>query len=204
MDDSNLRFRAPLTMARPRGARLLEAFSPKLGRRIRVFDYAALDVWISLEADPDVLALCERPIRTGPAPDSPLLDFWVRRQGDEELLGILRDGVPGALPDQLSGISVRWISDTERAVEEIWVGNWQRMLPVVCATRAQISSSLIHSVARFVGEPTPLGAIEAAFAQEEPTVVRGTVFELLRTGRLRAPSLRTRPLTFRTNVEPTA
>ena len=32
-------FTAPLETARPRGSRLLEAFSPKLGRHVRLFDY---------------------------------------------------------------------------------------------------------------------------------------------------------------------
>ena len=40
MNDSAPRFATPMDAPRPRGARLLEAFSPKLGRRVRVFDRA--------------------------------------------------------------------------------------------------------------------------------------------------------------------
>jgi len=37
MKDFAARFDAPLTTSRPRGARQLEARSPKLGRRLRLF-----------------------------------------------------------------------------------------------------------------------------------------------------------------------
>jgi hypothetical protein len=52
-------------MPRPRGARLIEGFSPKLERRLQFFDHATFAVWIALEATPDVISFCERPSRTG-------------------------------------------------------------------------------------------------------------------------------------------
>jgi len=61
MKDFTTRFHAPLEVARPRGCRLLEAFSPKLTRPIRLFERASFEQWIRLEADPAVLSLCERP-----------------------------------------------------------------------------------------------------------------------------------------------
>ena len=39
--------------------------------------------------------------------------------------------------------------------------------------------------------------------RDSPTVVRGTIFELLRTGQLMAPSLHTQALSLHTLVEPT-
>jgi hypothetical protein len=75
MKDFTARFRAPLEMTRPRGCRLLEAFSPKLARPIRVFDHARFEQWIRLEADPAVLSLCERPTRLGINHDGRLIDF---------------------------------------------------------------------------------------------------------------------------------
>lgn len=69
------RFSIPLDAPRPRGARLLEGFSPKLGRRICLFDRAAFDQWLRLEADPTVLCLCERPLRLSLHPDLASLIF---------------------------------------------------------------------------------------------------------------------------------
>jgi hypothetical protein len=46
----------PIDMPRPRGARLIEEFSPKLGRRLQFFENAAFAVWIALKATPYVIA----------------------------------------------------------------------------------------------------------------------------------------------------
>lgn len=63
MKDPAARFVSPLQVGRPRRARLLEAHSPKLGRRVRLFDHLAFAQWIRLEADPATLTFCERPAR---------------------------------------------------------------------------------------------------------------------------------------------
>ena len=49
----------PVALARPRGARRLEAFSPKNSRRVIFFRRALVDQWILLEADPSVITFCE-------------------------------------------------------------------------------------------------------------------------------------------------
>lgn len=82
------RYAAPLDVARPRGARLLEAFSLKLGRRVRLFDRASFDQWVRLEADSQVVSLCERPARLGSTPDARLIDFWVLHRDGEQFLFI--------------------------------------------------------------------------------------------------------------------
>src|SRR5436190_19475697 len=87
---SAARFGSPLAATRPRGARLLEAHSPKLGRRVRLFDRLAFSQWIRLEADPAVLTLCERPARVGSQPDSCLVDFWIQRAGGQSMLLLSR------------------------------------------------------------------------------------------------------------------
>ena len=61
MKDSRARFGSPVTASRPRGARLLEAHSPKLDRCVRFFDHLAFSQWVRLKADPGVLKFCERP-----------------------------------------------------------------------------------------------------------------------------------------------
>lgn len=51
MKESSPRFVAPMSTPRPRGARLLTAFSPKLGRTVRAFDHAAFEQWVRLEPE---------------------------------------------------------------------------------------------------------------------------------------------------------
>jgi len=84
MKDLSPRFCIPINMPRPRGARLIEGFSPKLGRRLQFFEHATFAVWIGLGADPEVISLCERPTRMGLGKIDPIIDFWVRRTGGEE------------------------------------------------------------------------------------------------------------------------
>ena len=187
---------------RPRGARLLEAFSPKLGRRVRVFDRATFDQWIRLEADPSVLMLCERPMRLGIDRRGRLIDFWVRRDGREEMLLLGHDEAEQAVPDQIDGVALRVIAPAELSAANIWVANWQRMLPVINATRPLLSKSLAKSLLAFVREPVALACIEHQFSIGDPPLVRGVIFELLRTGRLCAPALHTRALSLQTLLEP--
>src|ERR1035441_5103501 len=134
MKDSAPRFATPLDTPRPRGADLFEAFSPKLGRRVRLFNRANFNQWIRLEADPSVLFQCERPARLGIDCDARLIDFWVRRDGLEELLVLAHGEAEPAVPDQFGGVALRVIAPAELAAANIWVTNWQRMLPVINAT----------------------------------------------------------------------
>ena len=90
-------FAVPLETVRPRGSRLLEAFSPKLGRRVRLFDHRRFQQWLRLEADPAVLTFCERPARLDPQPDARLVDFWVRHRDGQAML-LLEPAPPQAAP----------------------------------------------------------------------------------------------------------
>ena len=78
------------------------------------------------------------------------------------------------------------------------------MLPVINATRSLRSKSLTQSVLRLVREPMALARVERELEMGDPSIVRGAVFELLRTGRLRAPALHTEALSLHTLLEPAA
>ena len=202
MKDFTTRFRAPLEMTRPRGCRLLEAFSPKLASPVRLLDHASFRQWIRLEADPAVLSLCERPTRLGIKRDGRLIDFWVQRRNGEELLLVGHGDTESSVPDQLDGMALRVVAPAELAAANIWVANWQRMLPVINATRTLLPKGLAKSVLSFVHEPIALARIEHQFSIGDPSPVRGVIFELLRTGGLCAPALHTQPLSLHTLLEP--
>jgi hypothetical protein len=195
-------FTAPLETARPRGSRLLEAFSPKLGRRMRLFDYRSFRQWLRLEADPTVLAFCERPARLGPQPDARLVDFWIRRHDGEAML--LLEPAPEAGPPQVEGVDLRVIPAAELAAAGLWIANWQRMLPVITATWSLVPKALTKAVLKRVHEPTPLSSVERELSRGDPSLVRGAVYDLLRTGRIASASLHVQPLTLHTVLEPVA
>ena len=53
------RFQSAISSARPRGGRVIESYSPKLGRRLQCFGEDVFRQWIRLEADPSVETFCE-------------------------------------------------------------------------------------------------------------------------------------------------
>ena len=197
------RFLAPRSAARPRGARLVEGFSPKLGRRVTLFDHTAFGAWIDLEADPDVLTFCERPAVTVAEAAGASIDFWVRRGDGEHFVSIVGSEASGGWPQPLvDGIAVHRFTGADLAARRMWVTNWQRMLPVVNATRGLLSAVLLKSVQACVCEPLPLARIEREVSRGDVVLARGAIFELLRTGRLAAPALRTQPLSLHSVMEP--
>jgi len=200
MKDSAARFVSPLQVGRPRGARLLEAHSPKLGRRVRLFDHLAFAQWIRLEVDPGVQTFCERPARVDRRPDSCLIDFWVQRPGGQAML-LLESRFDLPVPD-VDHVAVEVVPLAELAAARIWISNWSRMLPVINAARTLLPKSLSKSILGRVREPESLARVERDLAVGDPVIVRGAIFELLRTGRLRAPSLHHQHLDLHLMIEP--
>lgn len=203
MKESSPRFVTPMSTPRPRGSRLLTAFSPKLGRTVRAFDHAAFEQWVRLETDPGVSSFCEHPGRVGANDDGRLIDFWVARHSQEEMLVVERGQGFAMLPQSVQDIPLRLVPAAEQAAAAVWVANWLRMIPVINATRNVQPKTLIKSVLSLVGRPLALSLVEHELSVGDPAVVRGTIFELLRTGQLMAPSLHTQALSLHTLVEPT-
>ncbi len=99
-------------------------------------------------------------------------------------------------------MALRVVAPAELAAANIWVANWPRILPVINATRTLLPKGLAKSVLNFVRDPIALARIEHQFSIGDPSLVRGVIFELLRTGGLCAPSLPTQPLSLHTLLEP--
>ncbi len=202
MTDSSARFSLPISAPRPRGARLLTAFSPTLERAVRAFDHHGLWQWVRLETDPQITSFCEHPVRLGKADDARLIDFWVQRGDAEELLVLDRDRATDKIPESLDGIALRLVPAAELAAAGTWITNWLRMLPVITATRGLVPRSLLRAATDLVREPVALSLVEHELAVGDPSLVRGAIFELLRTGRLLAPSLHSQALSLHTTIEP--
>lgn len=200
MNGSFTRFTTPVSTRRPPGARLLEAYGPKLSRRITLFDRPSFDLWTLLEADSDVHALCERPAFLVTDP-SRTVDFWVQRRRHEELL-LLQHGEPAIADECIGTLALRAVPLAELSAHRTLIANWQCILPHVNATQGLLPHGLKDSVLRTVRAPTALGLVEHDLRVGDPSLVRGAIFDLLRIGQLRAPDLRTEPLTARTLLEP--
>lgn len=198
-----LKISEPVASARPRGAHRLEAFSPKLSRRMIFFRRAQLDQWILLEADPAVITFCERPGYVVVEDERRLADFWVRFSDRQELV-ILSDIEAEKLPVathrdlEAAALPVRTVGSAEIAAAQVWIDNWQRMLPYIVANRDLFSAALSRSIERFMSHPRRLLDVEREFATGDPVLVRAALFDLLHAGKVNAPDLHTQPLSLLT------
>ena len=201
MDDS-ARFRCAVSAARPRGQRLIEAYSPKLGRRLQCFGEVVYRQWIRLEADPSVELFCERPAFLQQANVRRLAEFWVR-QGVSELFLILGDPCPQSTVElDHIALPVQCVTPAELAAARIWIANWERMLPVMTASRGLVSPSLQQALLKLISKPVSLSHIEQECAVGDPTAVRAALFGLLHQGALQAPLLKTESLSYSTCFKP--
>jgi hypothetical protein len=195
-------FLAPASVSRPRGSRRIDVYSPKLRRRLQCFGEAIYHQCLRLEADPTVLAYCERPAYFTIGNEKHLADFWVR-QADCEWLLFVGDSKPSFIAHiGLGEYEVRAVPAAELAAARVWIENWERILPMVTSCQDLLTTPLLVAVRRFVSKSTQLTQIEQEFASMDLTLVRAAVFTLLHSGRLSAPSLWTEPLSLLTRFEP--
>ncbi|MEZ2354722.1 hypothetical protein [Caballeronia sp. RCC_10] len=192
----------PTALDRPRGAHRLEAFSLKAGRRLTLYRQSAPEQWVILEADPAVIAFCERPGFIQSEGKRYLADFWVRYFDRQELvilfdLAYERPAKPAALLEH-AGLTVKVVQSSEIAASRAWIANWKRMLPCLIATRSLVPPSLSTAIERFLARPHRLLSIEREFTTGDPVLVRAAVFGLLHAGRAQAPGLRTHELSLLT------
>lgn len=192
------RYHTAISNSRPRGCRVIESYSPKLGRRLQCFGENAYRQWICLEADPLVESFCERPTYLNSGDEKRPVDFWVGYEDHEVLLDLNAATENPASTVTVDGaeLKVLSVSPVELAAARVWIANWARLLPLIISCRNQIPSSLQNSILKSITAPMPLSRIEQEFVTGDPTLVRAAVFDLLHQGKLRAPQLQTEPLSY--------
>ncbi|PMS34976.1 hypothetical protein B0G57_1128 [Trinickia symbiotica] len=203
MEDS-LRNAEPVALARPRGAHRLEAFSPKLARRVVFYQRTLLEQWLLLEANPTVISFCERPGYVLIDGHRHLVDFWVRYVDRAELVFVSDSKIESNAKTSSRDLDgnafpIRRVAPAELAAACVWTDNWQRMLPYLVANRKLVPPTLPPAIARFVEQPQRLLAVEREFSTGDPVLVRTALFGLLHCGRVSAPELRTQPLSLLTS-----
>ncbi|WP_250480793.1 hypothetical protein [Caballeronia sp. GAOx1] len=194
----------PVALARPRGAHRFEAFSLKLARRVTLYRFVALQQWVILEASPAVKAFCENPGFVIIGGQQILADFWIRYADRHELVILSEtafeiDAVSetgGTL--HMQGLSIRRIESAELLAARAWIDNWRSMLPCLVANRKLLAPSLSESIVRLLSEPKRMADIERQLSSGDPVVVRASLFNLLREGRVSAPELHSQALSLRT------
>lgn len=195
---------APIALVRPRGAHRFEAFSPKLARRVSFNRLSALELWLLLEADPEVIVFCERPGYVLLEGYRRLVDFLVRFVDSYKLV-ILYDlkesgkESRGGRDLDADALPIRHVTPADLAAARIWTENWQRMLPYLISNRGLVPPALAPRIVDFVGHPQRLLDIEREFSTADSALVRAALFGLLHSGRVKAPDLQTQQLSLLTS-----
>ncbi|WP_080425806.1 hypothetical protein [Burkholderia ubonensis] len=67
-----------------------DVFGPKIARPLTLYGLNALYLWLRLEADPRVTTYCEWPLRIPDTRPTRAVNFWVREEGQEQMIVVLR------------------------------------------------------------------------------------------------------------------
>lgn len=201
--ENSLYIPEPVALARPRGGHRLEAFSPKLARRVMFYRRPLLDQWLLLETNPKVIAFCERPGYVMINGSRRLADFWVHYVDLRELVILIESEIDGSVTafpcdDEENELLIRFVAPVELAAARVWLDNWQRMLPYLVTNRGLIPSTLSGTIARFLKQSQRLLDIEREFSSTDPVLVRAALFGLLHDGRVSSHELQTQPLSLLT------
>ncbi|CAB3805183.1 hypothetical protein LMG28688_06135 [Paraburkholderia caffeinitolerans] len=84
------RFHKAVTNVRPYGSHRFDVFGPKIGWRLTLIGRRALQLWLRLEADPQVVTYCEGPMFVPDAGRGRAADFWVATNDGDHLYLVAR------------------------------------------------------------------------------------------------------------------
>ncbi|RZF24505.1 hypothetical protein EVC45_38505 [Paraburkholderia sp. UYCP14C] len=197
----------PIALVRPPGAHRIEAFSPKLRRRITFYRRFLLELWMLLETDPAVVTFCERPGYIQIEGNSRLADFLIRYVDHDELVILTVEDLDGSMGETTGchrsfdrdALSIRRVGPADLAAARVWIENWQRMLPYLVTNRGLVPPTLSEAIVRFLAAPQRLLAIEREFSAGDPVLPRAALFDLLYSGQVVAPELHSQPLSLLTS-----
>jgi hypothetical protein len=188
----------PAKSKRPHGAHRFFVTSLKAGRRLELWGIKQLNQWIELEADPDVQALCERPLVIQDGGRTRCVDFWVSgpKRSSYILLVRLKNAEQAAAPKSAFPAFMNWAADRGCTVEEVdppdvteerqrWYRNWTSILQEVGSIRGQLPTSLLEAVRQLAREPTRVSDLIAHLADQGQDLVRAATFHLVYRGELK-------------------
>lgn len=209
------RFSKPADNTRPYGSHRYDVYGVKIERPLTLFGELALRAYAALEADPEVLAYCERPIVLTELKPRRIVDFWVERIDREEIWLLLRPRElrwreqPEATIDTFeTWAKARCLSVVLRTTDDLELGeygqrNWGEMLRYLGANLRFLNSELLKRVASCCDAERTLREIEGSLSEDDPVLVRTAVFRLCQKGSLVLPNIHDVRLGLETVVRPT-
>lgn len=166
-----------------------------------LFGKAAVSQFIELEADHEVTALCERPLKIPDSKPMRVIDFWALCGGRSHFYLLLSASAARDMskPKVATEDFRKWV-EGERAVlhevvtdvfnaRRILHDNWAAILQHLVAHRGLVGPALLERCAVEMRSAFSLQQIEGQMADLDAMLVRAAVFNLLAGGRLSCPSI---------------
>lgn len=212
-----LRFSQAANNSRPFKSHRYDVFGIKVQRNLFLYGELALSGFVALEADPAVIAYCERPIVIEEIKPKRVIDFWVQYSHGEELWFLLRPSENEWLDRdypptrafhswaESKGLTIRLLPPEIVGVGSLQNRNWGEIVRHLAANLKHLDNRLLERVTdycREVRSAFSIGNIQDAFPNDDPIHVRTAVFRLLHSGSLVAVDLGETRLGLDTKVNP--
>lgn len=191
------------------GNNLWQAYSPKLGRNVKLYSDLEYHHWILVEATPEIVTFCEQPIkmmsRVEGRDRASYIDMWVQwKDGSEQYRelkyakDIARADNKPFLRRQLAiqeswckrhGVEHLVITDELVHANKLLLRNWRLILSILANAKGidlgkyqSTILSMIESEVRI-----SIGNLQGKFVGTTETVFQAAIFDLIRRGLVKAP-----------------
>jgi hypothetical protein len=201
-----LTFTKPLEIQRPYKSFRFDGYSLKAGRRMTLYGKPALCQLIELEANPEVTAVCERPLIIPDSKPKRVVDFWAMEGGVPTFYLLLKNGELGG--SSKLKLAYRefcdWVASERARVKEVAIDvfegrrvrleNWLTIIEHLVSHKGQVTPALIERCATELPTEFTLTQVETSLTGVDPMLSRATLFHLLARGQLRCPTIDAQPL----------
>jgi len=208
-------YETPADNRRPHGSYRFDVYSLKAKRRMTLYGKSALCLFIDLEADFEVSAICERALVIPNTKPARVVDFWAMRGGVPTFF-LLTKQSEAWMNEKKKFAYVdfyKWVADCNAKVVEVLVDefekrrvrydNWSTILQHLISHRGQVSENLVERCTNLMPAKWRLQDFEKSISDVDAMLVRATVFTLLTEGKLRCHTIDSLPINHSTEVSRT-
>jgi len=158
-----------------------------------LYGQAALQGWISLEIDPGVETLCERPLVIPDSRPLRVVDFWASGPNRNELILMSRPKVLASKAQRPhEGAFSTWAAEVGCTIREVvidemtpkrrrWVEDWTEVLQTISAYKPLVTESLTTTISLLLNSRRTLGELVRA-VDVDGEVARAAAYLLVYRG----------------------
>jgi len=196
------RFQKAVTSSRPYKSHRYDVFGLKVNRMLTIFGQDQLEAWLLLEADPNVICYCERPLYVPDHKPKCVVDFWAGFRDFDELwlvghneeLDDVSKGAVSVLRTWAGHHAYKVRQVTPGTANQTFLNNWGMIVRDLSANRRYVGAALVSAVRDCLECPRPLSAICSMLRDQDPVLVRSATYSLMHTGVILCPDLAKEPL----------